>query len=82
VPIVRNTGGLRDTVIDISAPDNAGYGLLFENPSAFDLIQSISRAVGWYFNEPAILHAARERMMQIDNSWEKSAERYIEIYKN
>lgn len=80
VPIVRNTGGLRDTVIDIAAPDNAGYGLIFENPSAFDLSQSISRAMGWYFDEPAILHAARERMMQIDNSWDKSAERYTDIY--
>jgi len=81
VPVVRNTGGLRDTVVDIAAPNNAGYGLIFDLPTAFDLKNSISRGMGWYFDEPAILQAARKRMMQIDNSWDNSAQRYIEIYK-
>lgn len=81
VPVVRNTGGLRDTVVDIAAPNNAGYGLIFDFPTAFDLKNSISRGMGWYFDEPTILQAARKRMMLIDNSWDNSAQRYIEIYK-
>ena len=81
VPVVRNTGGLRDTVVDIAAPNNAGYGLIFDFPTAFDLKNSISRGMGWYFDEPTILQAARQRMMLIDNSWDNSAQRYIEIYK-
>lgn len=80
VPMVRNTGGLRDTVIDIAAPNNEGYGLIFNDATTFDLKQSISRAIGWYFDEPKILTAARKRMMAIDNSWENSASRYIELY--
>jgi len=80
VPMVRNTGGLRDTVIDISDLSNAGFGLIFNEPTAWDLNNSINRAIGWYYDEPGILQLARERMMAIDNSWEKSAALYIQIY--
>lgn len=80
VPMVRNTGGLRDTVIDISDPEGEGYGLIFNEPTAWDVNNSINRAVGWYYEEPGILQLARERMMAIDNSWEKSAAMYIQIY--
>ncbi|CAN5482043.1 glycogen synthase GlgA [soil metagenome] len=81
VPIVRNTGGLRDTVIDIGEPGFIGYGLLFVHPAVWDLNNAISRAMGWYTEKPDILTAARQKMMQIDNSWETSAQRYIEVYQ-
>jgi starch synthase len=81
VPMVRNTGGLRDTVIDIGAPGFAGYGITFNNPTVYDLNQAINRAMGWYIEQPGILTAARKKMMKIDNSWENSAGRYINIYK-
>lgn len=81
VPVVRNTGGLRDTVIDISEANNKGYGLIFTHATAWDLNAAINRAMGWYFEQPAILEGARKRMMAIDNSWEKSAEHYITIYQ-
>jgi starch synthase len=81
VPVVRNTGGLRDTVIDIGEPGFVGYGLLFVHPSVWDLNHAIERAMGWYTEQPDILTAARQKMMQIDNSWETSATRYIEVYQ-
>lgn len=81
VPMVRNTGGLRDTVIDISAPNFSGYGLVYENPSVWDVNQSINRAMGWYFDQPAILKSAQEKMMAINNSWENSAGQYISLYQ-
>lgn len=80
VPIVRNTGGLKDTVIDIGEPDFAGYGITFVHPSVWDLNHAIIRAVGWYYEQPDILSAARKKMMNIDNSWESSAHHYIDIY--
>ena len=80
VPIVRNTGGLRDTVIDIGEPGFIGYGLIFNHPSVWDLNHAIQRAVGWYERQPDILTAARVKMMKIDNSWETSAAKYIDIY--
>jgi starch synthase len=82
VPMVRNTGGLRDTVIDIGEPDGVGYGLIFNHASVWDVNQSINRAMGWYFEQPEIMLSARQKMMAIDNSWELSAKHYIEIYKS
>jgi starch synthase len=82
VPMVRNTGGLKDTVIDISVPDFKGYGLCFDNATAYDVNNAVSRAVGWYYDEPGILQAARINMMNIDNSWEKSADAYTSIYNS
>jgi starch synthase len=81
VPMVRNTGGLKDTVIDISAEDGKGYGLIFNFAVASDVLASIDRAMGWYFDEQGILELARKRMMAIDNSWENSANQYISIYQ-
>jgi starch synthase len=80
VPMVRNTGGLRDTVVDISAPDFAGFGLVYNDPSVHDVNHAIGRAMGWYSEQPDILDAARKKMMTIDNSWETSAQHYIDIY--
>jgi starch synthase len=81
VPIVRNTGGLRDTVIDIADVERKGYGLIFTHASVWDLNAAINRAAGWYFEQPGILDGARKRMMAIDNSWENSAKHYISIYQ-
>ena len=81
VPMVRNTGGLRDTVIDIAAPNFEGFGLVFNEATEWDLNESIHRAMGWYSEQPDILHAARKKMMAIDHSWESSAEAYINLYQ-
>ncbi|MEO7310130.1 MAG: glycogen/starch synthase [Chitinophagaceae bacterium] len=80
VPMVRRTGGLKDTVKDISEPDDQGFGLCFNEATAADVIASVERAVGWYMHAPEILSAARKRMMVIDHSWESSAQAYIEVY--
>ncbi len=78
VPVVRNTGGLKDSVIDFG--DENGYGIKFEQPSVGDITYSIYRALGLY-NNKKLLHELRERNMALDFSWEKSAGRYIELYK-
>jgi starch synthase len=82
IPVVRRTGGLQDTVVDIAEPDFKGYGILFNNPTVWDLNGAISRAVGWYYDEPGILDEARKKMMAINNSWENSAAQYIELYNS
>lgn len=81
VPMVRNTGGLRDTVIDIADESGKGYGLIFNFATSWDVNASINRAMGWYFDQPGILTTARKRMMAIDNSWENSAQQYINVYE-
>jgi starch synthase len=77
VPVVRKTGGLRDTVIDIGEP--GGYGITFEQPSAQDLADSIGRGIRLY-KEKNRMKEIISRMMQLNNSWEESAAKYIDVY--
>jgi starch synthase len=79
VPMVRSTGGLRDTVIDMG--DEGGYGIRFIHASVGDVIHSVNRAVAVY-KEPDTINAMRMKMMQIDNSWDNSAKHYIDVYQN
>lgn len=77
VPVVRKTGGLRDTVIDIEDP--GGYGVTFEQATAEDLAYSIERGIK-LFKEKKRMKEIISRMMQLNNSWETSAAKYIEVY--
>lgn len=79
VPMVRSTGGLQDTVIDMG--DEGGYGIRFNHASVGDVIHSVHRAVA-VFKETDTLEQMRTRMMQIDNSWDNSAQQYIDVYQN
>jgi starch synthase len=77
VPVVRNTGGLGDTVIDYENKD--GYGITFEQATKEDIVYSIERAIHLYSNKKKMQEVIL-RMMKIDNSWEESAAKYIEVY--
>ena len=79
VPIVRSTGGLKDTVIDFG--DEGGYGIRFNNISVDDMSYSIGRAIALYQNIPH-LQLLRKRMMALDFSWDKSAKEYITLYES
>ncbi len=79
VPVVRRTGGLRDTVIDID--EENGYGLCFDYASLTDIDISIQRALELFDDKKKML-LIRKRMMQIDNSWVASAEQYVNLYKS
>lgn len=79
VPLVRNTGGLRDTVKDIGEKD--GYGLVFTNAVVGDICNAVWRACNMYNNKKQF-NTAREYMMQLDFSWESSVQKYIDLYKS
>ena len=79
LPIVRRTGGLADTVIDIG--DDNGYGICFNNANIHDIVSSIKRAV-YLYNHSNTLPKLRLHMMKINNSWEKSAQVYIDLYNS
>ncbi|MFY9153739.1 MAG: glycogen synthase [Prolixibacteraceae bacterium] len=78
VPIVRRTGGLRDTVIDIG---DDGFGICHDQCTTFDVEHSIHRAKILYKNKKA-LKKVRSQMMKIDHSWTKAANDYIELYQS
>ena len=77
IPIVRRTGGLQDTVKDIGDP--GGFGICFNTASVGDICTSIYRAVELY-EQKEKMKKIIEQIMQIDHSWEKSAEIYINLY--
>ncbi|HEX7367727.1 MAG TPA: glycogen/starch synthase [Pelobium sp.] len=79
VPIVRSTGGLKDTVVDIDAKD--GYGIRFDNLEIMEMVHAINRAVQLY-QDKKMLQQIRKKMMELDFSWTKSAKEYYQLYKS
>jgi starch synthase len=78
LPIVRETGGLKDTIIDCG--DEGGYGFTFKTYNAGDMAGAVYRGLGLYSNKP-LWKAAVKRAMEQDNSWNASAGEYIKLYK-
>jgi starch synthase len=79
VPIVRRTGGLRDTVKDIGEIN--GYGVCFNNATVGEITNAIYRAVTLY-EDTKKMEAITEQLMNLDFSWETSAQQYIEVYQS
>ncbi|MCL4134890.1 UNVERIFIED_CONTAM: hypothetical protein GTU68_014502 [Idotea baltica] len=78
VPIVRSTGGLKDTVIDIG---DQGGGIRFTNLSVDDVNHALHRAVFLYKNK-SNMKGLRKRIMAYDFSWEKMTEAYTSLYNS
>jgi starch synthase len=77
VPIVHATGGLKDTVVDLSQPN--ATGLTFDAPTGDALLKALLRAVELFRDEPAY-RAVQRRGMQLDFGWEQAARRYEALY--
>lgn len=79
IPIVRETGGLKDTVIPYNEYDETGNGFGFKNYKFEELLNVIQYALKIYRNKNKWGNIIR-KAMSADNSWEKSAKEYMEIY--
>lgn len=80
VPIVRETGGLKDTVHPYEAWRDAGNGFTFAAYNSGDMLFVIRQAVGLYWDYPDHFHRLRLRCMEGDFSWRRSAGEYLRIY--
>jgi starch synthase len=80
VPMVRSTGGLKDTVTDMG--EWQGWGIRFNHASIGDIVHAVSRAVGLFYDDKISLSKMRKHMMQIDNSWENAVQQYLNIYQS
>jgi starch synthase len=78
VPVVRATGGLKDTVRDEAEGDGTGFA--FPAPSASDLSGALRRALR-AFADRGRWAALQARAMSADFSWPRSAERYVNLYR-
>lgn len=77
IPVVRRTGGLNDTVIDYGDPE--GFGICFNTADIGDITHGIYRALQLYEDKKK-MDKIIPYIMQIDHSWESSAEIYINLY--
>lgn len=79
VPMVRSTGGLQDTVVDMG--DWEGFGIRFNYATVADIHYSIGRAISVYENKTHF-NWMRKFMMKIDHSWESTVQAYTNVYKS
>lgn len=80
VPLVRHTGGLIDTIVDPSEDARRANGFSFAAASAAALLATLDRALAARAR-PQVWKALVQRGMQQDFSWERSARRYLELYR-
>jgi starch synthase len=79
LPLVRRTGGLIDTVVDIGDPE--GYGITFNEASVGDICNAVYRALELY-SQKDLFRRFQKKAMSLDFSWHRSAEQYLELYQN
>ncbi|NBI28053.1 glycogen synthase GlgA [Chengkuizengella marina] len=80
VPIVRETGGLKDTVKPYNQYSGEGTGFTFVNYNAHDMLFTIQRAVECYHNKE-VWHSIINSIKKVNVSWDKPAREYISLYK-
>jgi starch synthase len=81
VPIVRQTGGLADTVHDFRIEEETGNGFSFKEYSARMLMKTMVRAISVYKNMPDVWNKIVVTGMEDDFSWKKVSDKYIRLYK-
>ena len=81
IPIVRETGGLKDTITPYNKYTGNGNGFSFTNYSSDELIEAINRALNLY-KDKASWNKLVNNAMTSNNSWENSAKNYMDLYSN
>ena len=82
IPVVRETGGLRDTVLSYNEANGAGNGFTFFNYNAHDMLFTLRRALHFFQNNRPVWQLLQHRAMTGDYSWAHSAETYLALYQD
>lgn len=80
LPIVRETGGLKDTVEAYNEYENTGTGFSFANYNAHEMLATLRYAMSVYYNKKKDWNSMMLRAMEQDFSWNSSAEKYGKLY--
>ena len=80
VPIVRETGGLKDTVQPYNEYESTGTGFSFANYNAHEMLYTVKYAMEVYYNKKREWNKMIDRGMAVDFSWHTSARKYEEMY--
>ena len=81
IPVVRETGGLKDTVVPYNKFDGTGRGFTFANINAGDMVWVLREAVDLYHSNKKAWRALQREGMTADFSWDNSARQYLDIYQ-
>lgn len=81
LPVVRETGGLRDTVLSYNDFNGEGNGFTFFNYNAHDMLAVVEHAVAYYRTRPDVWKTLVERAMNGQYGWDQSAHKYMALYK-
>ena len=79
LPIVREVGGLKDTVTDLTQPH--ATGIVFKEPNAENLISAIRRGLLFYHESTAKFTEVQTRAMNTKFLWQDSAQQYVDVYE-
>jgi len=79
LPVAHRTGGLSDTVRDLTIDPVAGNGFLFDDSSTDGLTGALARAAGWYYGKVGHKEVLR-RVMEEDHSWRSAGRKYLALF--
>jgi len=80
IPVVRETGGLKDTITDVNHDFENGNGFTFKDMDSEAFLDALERAVLTYRNEPGTWLELVRKGMKSDFSWNKAANEYVALY--
>jgi starch synthase len=80
IPIVHETGGLKDTIDNLNDYTKCGNGLSFQEYSSKELLDAMNKAIGIY-KDTETLNQIRKIAMLCDFSWENSAKKYLKLFE-
>lgn len=81
LPLVRETGGLKDSVVPYNKYTGEGTGFSFTNYNAHELLFTMKEALRIYREEPEVWQKLIDNAMTADFSWANSAEKYMDLYR-
>ncbi len=82
IPIVRETGGLKDTVISYDWDQEKGNGFSHINYNAHEFLTTVQKAVGLYKVDKDTWRKLQENAQSADFTWKNSASQYIKLYED
>lgn len=81
IPIVRSTGGLRDSVVELNENIGCGNGFVFYDYDSLELLDAVRRSLK-LFEDKIKFKRVIKMAMDSDFSWERSSREYLKLYKN
>lgn len=82
IPLVRETGGLKDTVNSFNEDSGLGNGFSFASYNAHEFLFALQRAMKLYTEKRPVWNKIKENALQSNFSWERSAQAYIRLFES